>query len=317
MKRALFSVMLAGAMLFAACAPAQAPSPETASPAMDAAVETFSLLLPPGEQPPAAASVPEASPMPTAVPAIQADWYTQRNDELVRLMQRNGAFSSEDEVLAAVARMDIDPDKPMIALTFDDGPTAGVTGKILDVLAKYNARATFFVVGNRIAGNESLLRRAVALGCEIGNHTWDHLNLKKASRDDAKASIEKTNEAVFDATGYRVKSLRPPEGASNDDVKQLAGALDMSLVFWCHSTHDYRMKSAERIAELVFYDSENEHTLCDGDIVLMHDLRSYTADAMEDIVSRLVAEGYQLVTVQELLQLSADGYLPGKSYKRQ
>lgn len=314
LKKAAVACLLGLLLLLAACAP-NAP----ADAGHQAAVESFGMAAMPGALAPTLppTPTPTASPAPTATPRIQAEWYYQRNADLLELLPKNAVFATQDELLAAIGRMDIDPDKPMVALTFDDGPTRGVTDEILDVLERYNGRATFFVVGRCVPGKESLLRRAVSLGCEIGCHTWDHDDLTEISEQDARETIQRTNQAVFDATGYVVKSLRPPGGASNKSVKALAASLDLALVFWSHSTHDYRIKSAEKVAELVFYDSENKHTLQDGDIVLMHDLREYTSDAMESIVSGLVQQGYQLVTVQELLHLSPDGFKPGGSYKKQ
>ncbi len=260
---------------------------------------------------------PTATPVPTQTPKITDAWYQQRSEELFALLSRNGSYPSAEAVSAAVLRMEIDPDKPMVALTFDDGPTAGVTGTILDVLEKYNGRATFFIVGQRIAGNEQLLRRAAALGCELASHTWGHDDLKSASTERAAESLKKTADAIYETTGYTVRSLRPPKGESDKAVKELAGSMGLSLVFWSQSTHDYRIDSADKIARYVFKDGESKRELKDGDIVLLHDLRKPTAEAMEAIVSRLVEEGYQLVTVQELLQLSPDGFAPGKSYSRQ
>lgn len=306
--------------LLAGCAPAAGAAVSDASSVPEITPEPQSVTFAMVESQSAAAPTlpPMPTPLPTREPLITDAWYLERCALIARLMVENSFAAGIDEANARVQeRMELDPNKPMVALTFDDGPTPGVTSAILDTLEKYNARATFFVVGTRIAGSESTLKRAVSLGCEIGSHTWNHDTLTEISEDRARESLNKTNEAVFAACGYPIRSLRPPKGLSNDRVKALAGEMGMALVFWNHSTHDYRIDSAEKIASYVDFDKEDKKALEAGDIILLHDLRKPTRDAMEQVVSKLVGEGYQLVTVQELLNCSAGGFAPGKSYKRQ
>lgn len=260
---------------------------------------------------------PTPSPVPTPEPKIAAPWYQERNETIARLLIENGACLNADEANARVANMEIDPDRPMVALTFDDGPTHGVTDTILDTLEKYNARATFFVVGSRVSGCEALLKRAVCLGCEIGSHTFNHDTLTEMSAERARKTLTDTADAVRAACGYEIRSVRPPKGLSNDDIKALTGDLNCALVFWNHSTHDYRIDKAAKIASYVQFDKEDQKALADGDIILMHDLRKPTAEAMEEIIKTLTDQGYQLVTVQELLNLSDSGFAAGKSYKKQ
>ena len=257
------------------------------------------------------------TPTPSATPLISDTWYVERYENLISLLLLNGGASSRAAADRIVRSMDIDPHKPMVALTFDDGPTPGVTDKILNVLEKYNARATFFVVGSRVSGNEDLLRRAVCLGCEIGSHTFGHDELKDMSESRQKETVEKTSRAVYEACGYTIRSLRPPEGQNSDSIKSLAAVENVALIYWNHSTHDYRLSSPDTIASYVQYDKENKKAVEPGDIILMHDLRRPTAEAMEQIVKTLTEQGYQLVTVQELLYMSEDGFTPGKSYKKQ
>ena len=118
---------------------------------------------------------------------------------------------------------DIDPDKPMVALTFDDGPYSPVTDRLLDLLEQYGGKATFFVVGNRVSSYTDSVQRAVDLGCEIGIHTWEHANLTKLGEDDILKQIDKTQAALQDAAGYTSAVIRPPGGACNDFVKEVLG----------------------------------------------------------------------------------------------
>ncbi len=320
MRQRVFAIVTIVLLLLSGCgAPAAAPAP-SATPAAAAERVTFELAqggagsAPAPTMPPT--PTPTATPAPMPEPKIKDAWYQQRNDEIAALLVQNGFCATREEADARVSNMAIDPDKPMVALTFDDGPTQGVTNKILDALEQCNGRATFFVVGTRIAGSETLLKRAVSLGCEIGSHTWNHDTLTELSGDGAVQSLQKTNDAVKAACGYTVRSLRPPKGESDPSIKQLAGSMGLALVFWNHSTHDYRIDSAAKIAGNVQFDTEDKKALADGDIILLHDLRKPTAEAAPEIIQSLTDAGYQLVTVQELLNLSAGGFSPGKSYKQ-
>lgn len=321
MRQRVFAIVIVVLLLAAGCgAPAAATAP-TAAPTAAAERVTFELAQgggagssPAPTMPPT--PTPTATPAPTPEPKIKDAWYRQRNDEIAALLVQNGFCETRQEADARVANMSIDPDRPMVALTFDDGPTQGVTNLILDALEQYNGRATFFVVGTRIAGSENLLKRAVSLGCEIGSHTWNHDTLTELSSEGAAKSLQQANDAVKAACGYTVRSLRPPKGLSNAQVKELAGSMGLALVFWNHSTHDYRLDSAQKIAGNVQFDTEDKKALADGDIILLHDLRKPTAEAAPEIIRALTEAGYQLVTVQELLNLSADGFTPGKSYKQ-
>ena len=264
-----------------------------------------------GEKAPEGVPTPEptADPMADVVQFALAEPLPAQ--EAPRLQE-----NSQEQIAKEPRQAQIDPDCPMVALTFDDGPTPGVTDAILDVLERYGARATFFVVGSRVPGNESILARAVSLGCEIGCHTYNHDQLKGLTLEEGKKTVLETAQVVKDACGYEIRSLRPPEGQNSDGIKEMALACDMALVYWSHSTHDYRQDDWHVVADYVQYDSDNGRVLKDGDIVLLHDLRSTTSDAMETAIRTLTEQGYQLVTVQELLNASEDGFAPGKSYKR-
>lgn len=320
MRQRVFAILITFLLLLAGCGSPAAATAPTAAPTATAERVTFELAqggagsAPAPTLPPT--PTPTATPEPTPEPKIKDAWYQQRNDEIATLLVQNGVCATRGEADARVSRMAIDPDKPMVALTFDDGPTQGVTDKILDALEQCNGRATFFVVGTRIAGSEALLKRAVSLGCEIGSHTWNHDTLTEISIEGAEKSLQKTNDAVKAACGYTVRSLRPPKGESNASIKQLAGSMGLALVFWNHSTHDYRLDSAEKIANNIQFDKEDNKALADGDIILLHDLRKPTAEAAPEIIRALTDAGYQLVTAQELLNLSAGGFVPGKSYKQ-
>ncbi len=272
----------------------------------------------PSESPAPPAKTPAETAAPTPVPTVDADWYVERNRNLRLLLRRNGSFQNAEEVDAAIAKMYIDPDKPMVALTFDDGPMPGVTDKILDILEKYNVRATFFVVGVRLKKPEAiaLVKRAISLGCEIGNHTWEHKNMTKLTVNEMRKAIVDTNKIVFDNTGFVVHSLRPPGGNTCWEVTRLATEQNMAVVKWAQSGNVYE-QDPEKIAQNVQKQIVNGKELQDGDIILLHDTKERMIPAVEIIIPQLLEAGYQLVTVWELLNLSDNGFVTGQTYQNQ
>lgn len=263
-------------------------------------------------------ATPEATAEPSPGPTVDADWYEERNRELRLLLRRNGSFQNSDEIDAAIAQMGIDPDKPMVALTFDDGPVTGVTNKILDVLEQYHVRATFFILGTRLKKPEAvaLVKRAITLGCEIGNHTWDHQILPGLNVSEIRFEIKSTNQIVYDTTGYTVRLLRPPGGSTGANAPRLAKEQGMAIALWAQSgnVHEFDPK---KIAENVQKQIVNGKELHDGDIILLHDTKDRMVPAVELIVPQLLEEGYQLVTVSELIYLSDIGFVPGRIYHSQ
>ncbi len=181
--------------------------------------------------------------------------------------------------------------KPIVALTFDDGPRPASTGRILNTLEAYNARATFFVVGYLAVENATILQRMQSLGCQIGNHSYSHPDLTTLSASGIATQLNSTANAVYSATGLYPTVIRPPYGSKNSTL--LATAMQ-PLILWSIDTLDWKYRNADRVTEQVL------SYIKDGDIVLMHDLYDTTAAAVERIVPELIKRGYQLVTVDEL-----------------
>lgn len=186
----------------------------------------------------------------------------------------------------------IDKNKKMVALTYDDGPSI-YTPRVLKTLKENNAVATFFVVGNRVPTYSDTVKKAHDMGCEIGNHTYEHKNLTRVSEAEVKRQITKTNRNVKKVTGQAPVIVRPTGGATNANVKQWVG---MPSIIWSIDTLDWKTRNADSTKRAVL-----DHVK-DGDIVLMHDLYSATATASETIIPELVKRGYQLVTVSELAE---------------
>lgn len=198
----------------------------------------------------------------------------------------------------------IDPNKPMVALTFDDGPGKH-TDRILTVLEKYRAKATFFVQGKNVSGYKETLSRADKIGCEIGNHTWSHVNLSQSSVSTISQQISSTNSAVYNAIGKYPVVYRPPYGECNSTV---LGSIAMPAIMWSVDTLDWKTRNASKTLASV------KSSTKDGGIVLMHDIHSPTADAVEPVVKHLLMQGFQLVTVSELLSYKNGGAVSGKVY---
>lgn len=185
-----------------------------------------------------------------------------------------------------------DEDTKMIALTYDDGPSEAITNGILDLLEAYGAKATFFVIGESIEYNNTALTRAAKLGNEIGTHTYSHIDLPTSSEETIREEIDKTDELVKKYTGEKTKIARPPGGELDDESGKI---VNKPFFYWTVDTRDWESKDANAIIEIV------EAYASDGDIILMHDIYESTLEASEYIIPWLVSEGYELVTVSELM----------------
>ena len=195
----------------------------------------------------------------------------------------------------------IDVNAPMVALTFDDGPdVSNITSRILDAFAGVGGHATFFQLGQRAEMYPEKIQRIVNEGHEIGNHTYDHSHMGDAVTSD---DIIHANDAIEAAGGVRPVSFRSPGGNTTELIRQTCIQENMTLYYWSMDTRDWYTKDA---AETVSYIKSHVE---DGDIILMHNIYDSSAEAVEEIVPWLVEQGYQLVTVSQLL-VAKTGNLP-------
>lgn len=178
-----------------------------------------------------------------------------------------------------------------IAFTFDDGPNAN-TKKVLAVLKKYNVKATFFVLGQQVAAYPDVARQIIAEGHDIGNHTYSHKDLVKASPELAKAEIDKTNNIVFETTGQTIKLFRPTYGRYNASVKSLT---NLHFVLWNVDPLDWKVRVPKTIANNILTHTKG------GSVILMHDIYSTSAEALDMVLGQLIDKGYDIVKVSELL----------------
>ena len=215
-----------------------------------------------------------------------------------------------DTTVEEQPKNEIDLTKPMIALTFDDGPSDH-TQRLLDILQTYGAKGTFFVVGSTLDEREEELIRIANAGHEIGNHSWSHRSFTDISSSEVRKEITNTRNKIYDITGVDCTLVRPPHGACNERVQTLGKELGVSFINWTVDTLDWKTKNADAV-----YKEIMEYT-ANGHIVLCHDLHKTTVDAMERAIPALIEKGYQLVTVSELLTCYGDEIIAGNLYYRQ
>lgn len=189
-----------------------------------------------------------------------------------------------------------------IALTFDDGPHPKYTKQILDILDKYNAKATFFVVGKNAQLYPDIVKEEYIRGHEIGNHTYSHPNLKNISAMEFFEEISKTKEILKEITGVSPVLFRPPGGYLNNAIVEEVRSIENTSVLWSwrQDTRDWACTASDVIVKNVL------DNLKDGDIILFHDYNSHkspTPEALEKILEHLSEKGYSFVTVSELMNM--------------
>lgn len=210
----------------------------------------------------------------------------------------------KEGVLTSMEDSDVDPARPMIALTFDDGPGKR-TGELLEVLAANHAHATFFMQGKNVPRYQNEVKRMKEIGCELGSHSFDHPDLSKMDAAGIRDQIDRTNQNLKDAAGQPASVLRPPYGAIGSTLKSVAG---LPLILWNIDTLDWKTRNAQATIDNVM------QKVKDGDIVLMHDIHTESIDAAIVLIPKLIEAGYQLVTVSELAAARGIGMQNGTSY---
>jgi peptidoglycan/xylan/chitin deacetylase (PgdA/CDA1 family) len=189
-------------------------------------------------------------------------------------------------------------DGPCIAMTFDDGPHAQNTPRLLDMLKERKIHATFFMVGECVAEYPEIVKRIVAEGHEIGNHSWSHPDLAKMSEAAVHDQIQKTHDAIVNACGVAPKLLRPPYGAFTTRQRAWAnGTWGYKIILWDVDPEDWKVRNAEHVKTEIL-----KHT-GQGSIILSHDIHKTTIDAMPETLDTLLKKGYKFVTVSEVLAM--------------
>jgi peptidoglycan-N-acetylglucosamine deacetylase len=190
-------------------------------------------------------------------------------------------------------------DQPYIAMTFDDGPSAENTPRLLEILKQRNIKATFFLIGQNAAANPDIVRRILAEGHEVGNHSWTHPQLSKLSDDRVTAEITKTQDAIKDASGYTPTLLRPPYGAITPRQREwIANQFGLNIILWSVDPFDWKRPGASVITQRIL------SQVRPGAIILSHDIHKQTVDAMPATLDALIAKGYKFATVSQLIAMN-------------
>ena len=201
----------------------------------------------------------------------------------------------------------VDASRPMVALTFDDGPHPQYTDQILDILEENGAVATFFEVGQKLSTAPEAVRRAEGLGCEIGSHSYRHANLGKLEPEALEADLAAADAAFEEVLGTAPTLLRPPYGATSKALKESSG---YSIVTWSVDPQDWKSRDAEQVVAHV----QGIGSL-DGQVILLHSIYESSVEAARTLVPWLQEQGYQLVTVSELITLRfGDALEPNRLY---
>lgn len=207
--------------------------------------------------------------------------------------------SIAEEQLEMKRNVPVDPEKPMIALTFDDGPSP-ITQKFMNVFEQHQATASFFMLGKNVVNYPDTVKHMYENGFELCNHSWDHQNL---SGDDAAFITQEvfdTQDAIFRLTGHEPTRIRPPYGAYNELTTKVADGNGVKVTLWNVDTEDWRSRDAEAVLQCA------KDGARDGAIILFHDLYPSTLGAIESLVPYLQEAGYQLVTISDLFKYKGD-----------
>lgn len=215
----------------------------------------------------------------------------EENNNIVKDTKKNFIVSNNKNIDYNFITNKLNNKNKLIALTFDDGPNHN-TIKVLNILEKYNIKATFFLLGINIPNHEKIIKRMDQLGMEIGNHMYSHSITTKLSNDKIKDEINKTDKLIYDIIKKYPTLIRPSYGIYNKKFQRL---IKRPIILWNIDTLDWKYHDSKRIANNVF------NNLKRGNIILMHDIYNATANSLEIIIPKLLNEGFEFVTVSELL----------------
>jgi len=193
---------------------------------------------------------------------------------------------------------------PYIAMTFDDGPHAILTPKLLDILKQRHIHATFFVLGQLVKEHPEIVERAVAEGHEIANHSWDHKALNKLGEGGLQHELADTSAAIKDAVGKAPTLMRPPYGATNHRLSRaIEKEYGMKVILWSVDPDDWKDPGPQVVEQRIVSGWKGSGGAKPGAIILSHDIHKGTVEAMPATLDTLLAKGYQFVTVSELLAM--------------
>lgn len=202
----------------------------------------------------------------------------------------------------------VNVDRPAIAMTFDDGPSAVLTPRLLDMLKQRNIKATFFVLGQLVQEHPEIVARAIAEGHEVANHSWDHKALNKLGDGGLQHELTDTSSEISKATGKPVTLMRPPYGATNPRLNRaIEKEYGMKVILWSVDPLDWKRPGPQVVAQRILAGAKP------GAIILAHDIHPGTIEAMPATLDALQAKGFKFVTVSELLAMESKTPAPAPS----
>lgn len=201
----------------------------------------------------------------------------------------------------------IDPTKPLVVFTFDDGPSLETTPKMLDVFKENKVHTTFFVLGYKLYGKDDILKRMINEGHDIGNHSYSHKSYNDIEDEEVLFQIDTTNELIKGITGYDPIYVRPPYGNANKRVQEL---IEYPIILWNTDPRDWEVRNTEIIVENVLNELKENMTT-----IVTHDIYPTTVEALEILLPELYARGYQVVSVAEANNISGKELEKGKLYR--
>ena len=212
---------------------------------------------------------------------------------------RAGPSAPPASASAKVSFSSVHVDGPYVAMTFDDGPHPTLTPKLLDLLAQKKIKATFFVLGENAQRHPEILKRAVAEGHEIGNHSWSHSHLAKLPDESVRSELQRTDDVISQAIGAHPKLMRPPYGELTPKQRQWVNSeFGYRIILWDVDPLDWKEPGPSVVAQRIIRDTKP------GSIMLSHDIHAQTIMAMPETFDVLLAKGFKFVTVSQLLSLA-------------
>jgi peptidoglycan-N-acetylglucosamine deacetylase len=228
--------------------------------------------------------------------ALTALWLGADSRSATRESARETPAAPEE---SSITFNSVHVDGPYIAITFDDGPSATLTPKLLDLLAAHHIKATFFVIGENVAEHPEIVARAAREGHEIGNHSWSHPNFGKMSDDNVRSQLRRTDEAIKSATGNRPALMRPPYGSITAREKHwIHDEFGYRVILWDVDPLDWKRPGLAVVRNRILKETQP------GSIVLAHDIHPGTIEAMPSTLDQLEAKGFKFVTVSELIGMA-------------
>jgi peptidoglycan/xylan/chitin deacetylase (PgdA/CDA1 family) len=216
-----------------------------------------------------------------------------------KLRGRDARLESDNLAAGGITRFR--PGGHYILLTFDDGPHPVLTPKLLDLLKAKKVRCTFFVQGTKAMDYPEILKRMVSEGHEVASHGWAHTSITQLSKEDLKQQLHQTSKVIEDTVKKRPAAFRPPNGNTNATLNaHVTGEQNMKVVLWNLDSLDWENKDAATISKSILTRAKP------GDVILAHDTSPEMVKAAESLIDGLVKEGYELLTVSEMLSFPDD-----------